>query len=357
MAGKTIIVAGAGGVIGSHFVPHLARMSEVERVVLIDRDTYEPHNVANQDILPRDVGRPKVLVQARRMVKIRPNLEVVAIHAPLESVPMGTWRAGLIVACLDSRAARQAVNERAWHAGTTWLDSGVLASESLARVNIYTPAAGAPCLECAWSVDDYRLLERQYPCDGVAQVPGPTGAPSALGALAAAMLALECHKMLSGDFDRAAIGRQVTLNPRWHQSSVTQFRRNPLCRFDHATWTIEPLACHTHELRLADLLPASGAARVAGQRFVRRRLCSGCGREKRMFHLECSLGPGLRQCGACGRHMATPGFDVVESLDRDLPPDVLGMSLAAAGLRYGDVVQCGDRFWEIAAESVIAGDK
>ena len=39
-----------------------------------------PRNAANQDILPRDVGRPKVLVQARRMVKIRPNLEPVAIY-------------------------------------------------------------------------------------------------------------------------------------------------------------------------------------------------------------------------------------------------------------------------------------
>jgi hypothetical protein len=357
MAGRTIVVAGAGGVIGSHFVPHLARMSEVERVVLIDRDTYEPRNVANQDILPRDVGRPKVLVQARRMVKIRPNLEVVAIHAPLESVPMGTWRSSLIVACLDSRAARQAVNEKAWHTGAPWLDSGVLASESLARVNIYTPAAGAPCLECAWSTDDYRLLEQQYPCDGVAQVPGPTGAPSALGALAAAMLALECHKMLSGDFDRAAIGRQVTLNPRWHQSSVTQFRRNPRCRFDHATWSMESLACDIHALRLADLLSENGAARVPGQRFVRRRLCRGCGREKRTFHLEGSLGAGFLRCGACGKLMTTPGFDVVESLDRDLPPDVLRLSLAGAGLRYGDVVQCGDRFWEFAADSVIAGDK
>jgi molybdopterin/thiamine biosynthesis adenylyltransferase len=357
MAWKTIVVAGAGGVIGSHLVPHLARLREVGRVVLIDRDIYEPRNLANQDISPGDVWKPKVLVQARRLTRIRPNLEVAAIHAALESVPLGTWRSDLIVACLDSRAVRQAVNERAWRVGVPWVDSGVLASEWLARVNVYAPATGAPCLECAWSAEDYGLLEQQYPCDGPTSMPAPTGAPSALGALAAALLALECQKMLAGEVERAAVGRQVTLNARWHQFSVTSFRRNPQCRFDHAPWAIEPLACDTRGLRLADLLPESGAARVPGQRFVRRRLCRGCGREIRMFHLECSLDPSLRQCSACGKPMATPGFDVVECLSRDLPPDVLGMSLADAGLRYGDVVQCGDRFLEIAAKGVIAGDK
>ncbi|MCX6627730.1 MAG: ThiF family adenylyltransferase [Candidatus Solibacter sp.] len=356
MSGKTIVVAGAG-VIGSHFVPHLARLEDVGRVVLIDRDIYEPRNLANQDILPGDVGKPKVLVQARRLAKIRPNLEVAAIHAPLESVPLGTWRADLIVACLDSRAARQAVNERAWRVGVPWVYSGVLAPEWLARVNVYAPAAGAPCLECAWSAEDYRLLEQQYPCDGPARMPTPTGAPSALGALAAALMALECRKMLGGEVEHAAVGRQVTLNARWHQFSVTLFRPNRQCRFDHATWAIEPLACDAHDLRLADLLPESSTVRVPGQRFVRRRLCRQCGRESRVFHLECSLDPGLRQCDACGKPMATPGFDVVETLSRDLPPDVLGMSLADAGLRYGDVVQCGDRFLEIAAKGVIADDK
>jgi len=149
MPAKSIVVAGAGGNIGSHFTPHLARMREVGRVVLIDRDAYEPRNVVNQDIVSRDVKKPKVGVQARRLKEIRPDLGVAALHAPLESVPLGTWRADLIVACLDSRAARQAVNERAWRLGVPWIDSGVLGSEWLARVNVYVPGHDAPCLECA----------------------------------------------------------------------------------------------------------------------------------------------------------------------------------------------------------------
>ena len=347
MAGKCIVVAGAGGNIGSHLTTHLARMPEVERVVLVDRDIYEQRNVANQDVLPRDVGEPKVLVQARRLLEIRPSLQVRAIHAPLEILPLGTWRADLIVACLDSRAARQALNERAWRWGVSWVDSGVLASEGLARVNVYAPGGGAPCLECAWSAADYALLEQRYPC-GAANAPAPNGASSGLGALAAAMLALECGKLLAGELECAAVGRQVTLNARWHRTSVMSFRRNPQCRFDHVVWAVDALCCDTREMRLAGLLADAGAACVPGHRFVRRLVCSACGGERRVFRLEAALDPVLRRCGACGGPMIAPGFDLVESLNGALPADVLSMTLADVGLRYGDVVKAGDHYLEIA---------
>jgi len=350
MHGKSIVVAGAGGNVGSHLTSHLARMLELDRLTLIDRDAYEARNAANQDIVPRDAGRPKVLVQARRLAEIRPRLEVHAIHAPLESLPLGAWRADLIVACLDSRTARQALNERAWRLGIPWIDSGVLGSEWLARVNVYAPADGAPCLECAWSDEDYRQLERHYPCGGAAGAPAPNGASSGLGALAAAMLALECRKMLAGEFDCAAVGRQATFNARWHRFSVTSFRRNPRCRFDHATWRIEPLPCHPRQTRLADLLAVAETVRVAGQRFIRRLVCPECCGEKRMFHLDGSLGAAARRCGACRRPMAAAGFDIVESLSRDLPADVLNQTLDEAGLRIGDVIQAGGKNFEIVAK-------
>lgn len=74
MGGKSIVVAGAGGNIGSHFTPHLARMAEVGRVTLVDRDVYEPRNGRNQDIVvPRDVGKSKAVLQAQRLKEIRPT--------------------------------------------------------------------------------------------------------------------------------------------------------------------------------------------------------------------------------------------------------------------------------------------
>jgi tRNA A37 threonylcarbamoyladenosine dehydratase len=70
MSEKSIVVAGTGGNIGSYFTPHLARMPEVGRATLIDRDVYETRNLVNQDIVPGDVKKPKALVQARRLASI-----------------------------------------------------------------------------------------------------------------------------------------------------------------------------------------------------------------------------------------------------------------------------------------------
>ena len=178
-----------------------------------------------------------------------------------------------------------------------------------------------------------------------------------MGALAAAMLALECRKMLAGETDCAAVGRQATFNARWHQFTMTSFRRNPRCHFDHATWRIEPLRCDTRAKRVADLLALAGTIRVPGQRFVRRLVCSACCGEKRLFCLEGSIGERKRRCGACRRMMTAPGFDIDETLDRGLPAEVLNRTLDEAGLRYGDVVQAGDRYFEIAADIVMGTEK
>jgi molybdopterin/thiamine biosynthesis adenylyltransferase len=281
---KSVVVVGAGGNIGSHLVAHLARMGEIGRVTLIDFDAYEPANLRSQEARPRDVGRKKVSVQARRLRAINPALEVRAIGSAVESVPLGLLRADVILACLDSRRARQHVNQAAWRLGVTWIDSGVEAAGLLARVNVYAPAPGNPCLECAWDERHYAALEQTYPCAASADadapatppdaarapadavllaappgtpsyVAAPTAAPSYLGALAAALLAAECAKLLRGDAERAAVSRQVTYDAAHHRLHVAALRRQASCRMpDHTPWQIAKLDARPEELTVADAL-------------------------------------------------------------------------------------------------------
>ena len=70
---RSVVVVGAGGNIGSHLVPHLARMQLLDSVTLIDNDVYEASNLQTQDVTPRDVGKRKTAVQARRLKRIRPG--------------------------------------------------------------------------------------------------------------------------------------------------------------------------------------------------------------------------------------------------------------------------------------------
>jgi molybdopterin/thiamine biosynthesis adenylyltransferase len=346
---KSVAVVGAGGNIGSHLLPHLGRMSGLGRATLIDRDLYEEKNLLSQDITPQDVGKPKAVVQARRLRRINPDVRVYTVQDSVQNVPLGQLRADVILACLDSRSARQYVNQAAWRLGVPWIDLGVQGEGLLARVNVYVPGPDAPCLECAWDERDYEALEQTYPCRGKTGEPVPTNAPSSLGALAASLQAIECQKLLTGQGERVAIGRQVLIDASYHKHYVTTFRRNPRCRFDHEVWSIEKVGCRPEELTLLqafELGRRNGgedgplALRVEGKTFIRKLTCPGCGQTKSLLRLDGRLSPRERTC-QCGQQMMASGFDMVERLDTGLPRQVLTRSLRSLGFRPGDVFTVG----------------
>ena len=78
-------------------------------------------------------------VQADVVRRIRPELVVDEYPQPVEDTPLGCLRADIILACVDSRGARQYVNEVARSLGVSWIDAGVEAGGGLARVNVYEP--------------------------------------------------------------------------------------------------------------------------------------------------------------------------------------------------------------------------
>lgn len=345
MPGKHVVVVGAGGLIGSHFVQHLGRIPGVRRVTLIDPDTYELANLAEQAILPDDVGKPKVRVQAARLAASDKPIEIEALPYAVEDVPLADLRGDAIVSCLDSRQARQAVNQIAWHLDVPWVDSGVLGALMLARVNVYLPAPDSPCIECAWSRDDYDALEQEYPCGAVTS--SPTRSTSALGGLAASLAAIECQKILEAQLAQTAAGRQVTIDARWHKLEVTSFRRNPACRFRHEIWRIDRLRCDPGVLTVREAVESWGSLGVAGHRFVRELACPKCGRNQAVY----GLNRPKRRCAVCGRRMASPAFDSRDLLDAGSPDEFLCRTLEAVGVRAGDVVRVDSGYREIVWEA------
>ncbi|MEK6409093.1 MAG: ThiF family adenylyltransferase [Acidobacteriota bacterium] len=350
---KSVVVVGAGGNIGSHLGPHLARMQQVFSVALIDRDIYESSNLQTQDITPNDVGNRKAVVQARRLKRINPRLRVQAIADAVERVPLGKLRADVVLSCLDSRIARQRVNQFAWRLGVPLIDAGVEVGGLLARVNVYVPGPDTPCLECAWDDRDYDALEQTYACLGVTSSVPATNAPSSLGALAASLQAIECQKLLTGQIDRAAISKQVLIDASYHKHYVTAFSRNPNCRFTgHEVWQIERLDRSIDEISLEqalNLVPAAAGEngsglRVEGKPFVKRLTCPGCGETRSLLRLECSLSDRQRKCGRCGQRMIATGFDLLERLNAaTVSRNALARSLRSLGLRPGDVFSIDER--------------
>jgi hypothetical protein len=293
------------------------------------------------------VGEYKVAALARRLRVITPCLEVAALPSRIEDVPMGALRSDLFLACVDTRMARQTINEIAWRLRTPWIDSGVLASEQLARINVYVPGVDTVCLECSWDAGDYAALETEFPCGGAVSAEQSSDTSAELASLAASLVAIECRKMLSGDLQHAAVGRQVTVDARTHRLLSTSFGRNPACRFDHKSFELEFLRCSPRRLTVGEAIAITGRLRVAGHHFARQLICPKCA--YRLLGLR--LNRPKQRCPQCGARMIAPGFDaLLEHLDASLPPEDLSRSLARVGLCAGDVVYGNDKQFELVAE-------
>jgi molybdopterin/thiamine biosynthesis adenylyltransferase len=341
MENHHIVVAGAGGNIGSHLLPHLARMPSVARLTLVDPDIYAAGNLQSQNIDSLNLGRPKVVAQASELRKINPGLDVAALRERIEDVPRGLLQCDLFVSSLDTRAARQRVNEIAWRLKTPWVDCGVLGSQNLARVNAYIPAEDAACLECLWSEEDYAQIEQEYLCSSEGGSAYPTMASSALGALAASLTALEIAKLLAGDIADSIVSKQVLVDAQHHVMQVTERRRNPACRFDHHSWVVEPWNHRPATTTVGAALNAIGSLAIEGHRFVRELVCPGCGLQMKTL----GLNRPLAHCPKCNRRMVSPGFSTLERLDSGLAEEYRNLTLAQIGICAGDIVSSGARHY------------
>ena len=360
----TAIVIGLGN-IGSHLVPHVARMAEVDCLVLIDFDVYGITNGSSQAIGVADIGRAKTQVQADVVRRIRPELVVDEYPQRVEDTPLGCLRADIILACVDSRGARQYVNEVARSLGVSWIDAGVEAGSGLARVNVYEPGPEVPCLECAWDQRDYDALPQQYPCESGDGAPA-TAAPSSLGALAAALQAIECQKVLAGRRTEAAFGAEVLIDARSHTLYRTVVRPRARCRLPHSgPFEIFVAEGGARETTLGKALAmgsdteadiSEARLRVPMHQWVGRLTCAGCGHVE-MVPLLWRHGAGsAAACSCCQRVLTVSGFDLLEELGpySDDSPE-LSRSLSDLGLRDRDVVEIvrsgGRRYVEIGVPS------
>jgi molybdopterin/thiamine biosynthesis adenylyltransferase len=349
MGNRHIVVAGLGNT-GSHFLPHIARMASVSKITVVDPEFYEIGNVAVQNIDRMDVGQAKAAAQANKLQRIRPamgatGLGVVALHERVEDVPMGLLRCDLLVSCLDSRAARQHVNQIAWRLGIPWIDCGVLGSQNLARVSTYAPTEDGACLECGWSHEDYALVEQEYLCGAGGGAVFPTMASSALGSLSASLLAIEVAKILGGDRAEPIVARQVIVGAENHFAQVTTSRRSRFCRFDHnRSWHVEPWDCEPETMTVGEAIDALGSLQVEGHCFVTEMACPGC---QRKGDRSLRLNRPLARCAACNRRMASIGFGSLERLNRESAGEFANLTLSQIGLRHGDIVTGGGQHHRI----------
>jgi molybdopterin/thiamine biosynthesis adenylyltransferase len=311
---RSALVAGAGN-IGSHLAPQLARAG-IGLLRIVDRDTVEEKNLAQQDYGPQDVGRGKAEALARRLAGTFPQLRVEPFVADLEDVPLGAFRVDVLFGALDSRRARQTlISERGWPLGVPVIDGGV-GEGLLGRVQVFVPGEASACLECTWGDADYRHLAAEYPCRPGAAVSTPsTVAPACVGAVVAGIMAARWLCLPSES-------REIAFDLRHSRFLESWLRRSSCCRFDHHI--------------VPEVVPIASAARIGDLLAqIERRF------GERPAHLE-----GRRLSGHGG--FAPTRFLPVTALSRqsDEPLSVLGI-----GPGDGVRVRCGEESFFVIAGS------
>lgn len=354
---RCVALVGLGN-IGSHAADLMARL-RIAELVLIDQGTYERKNIAGQSIELRSaIGRRKVDVVAERLRRINPDLVIHAIHSKLQDVPLGLLRGDVMVCGLDSRVARAYANQAClWLGIPTMIDVGVEPSHLLARVTVHRTDLKSSCLQCGWSDKDYDLIEARNPCQ-VEDLAPATNTPAALGALAGSIAAMELKKVIDGDWEHLAAGKQITVCALTHTMFATTIGRGRECRCDHDPWQIIPFTKNPSSITLQEMIRRGRRMSVPGKTFIRALVCQGCGARRKLLRLEGRLTARHLACSRCGTGMVAPGFDQLEWLDSGsfgakLPE--LRRPLAALGLVAGDILRlrsdAGDRHLQITSRS------
>jgi len=339
----SLCVVGLGN-IGSQLIPFLAHLPGLRQVLLVDRDRYEVTNLDSQAIVPKDVGRPKALVQKLRLRRLNPNLQVEVFVGDLGALPAGRLGGSLVAGCLDSIGSRARLGELAWRAGAPFLDAGVNPEAGLVRVTCFLPGPGRACFACGLDERDYAAMGAVQPCSG-SVASAPSGAGLALGGLAAAWLALECERWLRSELKPGDAGRETLLEVRSGRLLISQRRRNPACRFDHRAWRLTPFRGVRPSTTLVEALrlagrslraPAAVGLRLPGLRLAKALHCAACGAMFERFHiLDRSA---AARCPRCRRGLLMAvGFKLVDRLDRHLPRPLLRRTLSELGVQAGDV--------------------
>ena len=227
-----VVLCGAGN-IGSHAAIDLAIRGALAALCVVDRDTVEEHNCLNQFYDRRDVGKAKAEVTADRLRRLAPQLEVEAIVADVEDLPLGVIaEADVCLGAFDSLRARQVMaNECAYRLGVPVVDGAVDGAGGwFGTVQIFV--GGAACLECKWDASFYRQLAGEMPCGGRGSGNLQSNRAAALlGAAVASVMTDKTLRVLDGG--GALDSHEVAIDLHVGRRLESRLRRANGCRFDH----------------------------------------------------------------------------------------------------------------------------
>jgi adenylyltransferase/sulfurtransferase len=138
----TVVIVGCGAV-GSQAAVILAKIG-IGKIIAIDFDTLEEHNIYNQIYSKDQIGSSKVKALQHIIEKIG-ETEFIGIKAWVEDAEFLQYKPDVIFGCCDSLASRFFLNFLSVSKSIPYIGAGLRGNQG--NVSVVIPNKG-PCLQC-----------------------------------------------------------------------------------------------------------------------------------------------------------------------------------------------------------------
>ncbi len=232
-----VLVAGAGA-LGNEAIKNLSLLG-VGQILIVDFDFVEASNLSRCVLFrAEDIGKSKAQAAARAVTALNPDVEVAALEGDIGcDLGEGELREyDLVLGCLDSIAARWALNRLCRSAGIPWLNAGI--GTTMGQVSLHDPLRGA-CYECTMTRSMWHRMNQRRSCLLVGN-PVQQEATPATAILASITAALQVQQAVGWLHRNAANaqpglqpglepGQMLVVNTEPQEMSVVPLTLNPTC--------------------------------------------------------------------------------------------------------------------------------
>ena len=317
LARAKVLLIGVGA-LGNEILKDLALLG-VGNVFVADLDIVENSNLSRSVLFRgEDCGRPKAEAAVERAAAIYPDMRLRAFHGNVVyDLGLGVYRwADLIMAGLDNREARVAINRAAARAGKIWIDGAIERLDGVARV--FDPAVG-PCYECTMSELDWKLLQSRQSCALLSREEMEQGKVPTTPTTASVVAGIQCQEAVKYLHGLEVLsGRGFLFEGTAHQSHLVTYTQKEDCPSHEPDEPITTLPNRVDRTTVGEFLDRVRAdlgpeAVVETNHDLLASLhCPKCGREEPRLASLGKVTQRQARCPACGGDRVPNTFHVID---------------------------------------------
>ena len=304
LADAKVLVIGAGA-LGNEILKNLSLLG-IGHVLVADLDRIENSNLS-RSVLYRmaDNGQYKATVAAKAAQEIYPDLKSHAFNGNVVyDLGLGVFRwADVVIAGLDNREARLAINRACWRIRKPWIDGAIEQIQGIARVFSPLTHPDGPCYECTMSDTDWKLLANRRSCNLLSRGEmqgGKTPTTPTISSIIAGVQCQEAVKLLHGM--ETIAGRGWVFAGLTADSYTIDYQAKAECYSHDPLDEIIPLDHGVADITPRELLAKARehlgptAELELARDVLEKMVCPTCAREELMF---ISLGKAKGELADC----------------------------------------------------------